>query len=133
MTARALLLLSSTFFAGCPASESRECVAVDLACAPANDATYDALYTQTFQPSCARSGVSCHASTGRQGGIDFDDPNASYDALLSRHVAPGDPACSELVRRITSTDGNVRMPPGRSLAPEEQCAIVKWIAEGAKR
>jgi hypothetical protein len=122
-----------SFFAGCPSPEPRECVTVDVACAPANDATYDALFTQTFERSCTLSGVSCHASTGKQGGIDFQNREAAYDALLGRSVVPNDPGCSELVRRITATDSNIRMPPGRALTPQEQCAIVKWIAAGAKR
>lgn len=129
-------LLLTGLLAGCPSSEEpRECVQVDvdLACAPADDATFDALYTQTLQGSCARSGVSCHAATGRQGGIDFSDPDVAYDDLLARAVYPSRPECSDLVRRVRSTDGNVRMPPAISLKPEEQCAIVKWIAGGAQR
>lgn len=106
---------------------------IDLACTPAYPATYDALYTNTFQKSCAASGVSCHAATGRQGGIDFSNPDVAYTALTERVVKPGAPECSILVHRVISTNGKVRMPPGRSLPPGEQCAIIKWIAEGAHR
>jgi hypothetical protein len=132
VAARTLLLLSC-ILVGCPNPPERECVSVNVACAPANDATYEGLYTLTFAPRCAKSGVSCHASTGRQGGIDFQDRDAAYDALLGKSVVAGDPGCSELVRRIQATDGNVRMPPGESIPQAEQCAIVKWIADGAKR
>ena len=48
-------------------------------------------------------------------------------------VAAGDPDCSGIVVRVTAADPNVRMPPGRALAAEEQCAIARWIADGAKR
>ncbi len=102
-------------------------------CAPAYEPTYDALYDNTFKPGCAASGVSCHASTGRQGGIDFDDREASYTALTQNMLRAGRPECSIVVRRVIATDGKVRMPPGRSLPPGEQCAIIKWIADGAKR
>ncbi len=95
-------------------------------------ATYDAIYQNTFQPSCARSGVSCHAATGQQGGINFEDENAAYAALQGKLKA-GNPNCSNLVQRVLSTNGKVRMPPGRSLDAGEQCAIVQWVAAGAKR
>lgn len=106
---------------------------IDLDCTPAYEPTYDALYAHTFQPSCAKSGVSCHASTGRQGNINFDDPEEAYAALLHDKVRPDDPACSVLVHRVLATDGTTRMPPGRSLSEGEQCAIVRWVANGAKR
>ena len=86
-------------------------------------------------PTCAAKGVSCHASTGRQGGLAFEDADESYRLLVTERQAavPGDPACSAIVARIMATDGNFRMPPGRSLDPGEQCSIIQWIANGAKR
>jgi hypothetical protein len=116
------------------------CAGVDPAtatasCTPLYEPSYDNVFAKTLKPSCAKSGVSCHASTGRQGGIAFDDADDAYRAMLesTKSVRPGDPRCSSLVRRITATDGLVRMPPGRSLDAAEQCAIVQWIAGGAKR
>src|SRR5690606_31175533 len=107
-----------------PASAATEPVCldagVDLACAPAYEPTYDALYTNTFQRSCAAPGVSCHAASGKQGAIDFSDADVSHANLLARAVRPGDPACSDLVVRVLSTSGKTRMPPGRSLTPGEQ-------------
>lgn len=44
----------------------------------------------------------------------------------------GDPAASEIVARIHSTDVDMRMPPtGRRLSPEEILTIEKWIRDGA--
>ena len=105
---------------------------VDESCTPAYEPTYDALYANTFQRSCAASGVSCHASTGKQGGVDFGDPESGYESLRTK-LRAGEPECSILVHRIVATDGKVRMPPGRSLTAGEQCAIIKWIADGARR
>jgi hypothetical protein len=106
---------------------------VDPACAPPYEPTWDALFANTLQPSCAKSGVSCHASTGRQGGINFDDREAAYAALLRRDVRAGEPECSPMVHRLVSTDGKFRMPPGANIDPAAQCAVVRWIAAGAKR
>jgi hypothetical protein len=51
-------------------------------------------------------------------------------------IVPGDPAASEIYRRISSDDKAVRMPPaylGReSLTPREITLIRDWIAQGAK-
>jgi hypothetical protein len=129
---------STLLLAGCPATDPAPfCLdadaGVDPSCAPAYEPTYDALYDRTFRPSCAKSGVSCHASTGRQGGIDFDDREAAYVALTARKVEAGRPECSPLVQRVVATTGDVRMPPGRSLPAGEQCAIIRWVAGGAKR
>ncbi|MDF2693423.1 MAG: hypothetical protein K0S65_1806 [Labilithrix sp.] len=106
---------------------------VDESCTPAYEPTYDALYANTFQRSCAASGVSCHASTGKQGGVDFSDAEAAYASLTKSKLVPGDPACSVLAQRIVSTNGQTRMPPGRSLSAGEQCAVLKWIKDGARR
>ena len=105
----------------------------DTSCTPAHAPTYEAIYAATFQRSCAKSGVSCHGATGKQGGIDFDDKEQAYAALRARSVIAGDPACSDLVRRLVATDGTVRMPPGRSLPAGEQCAVIRWIEAGAGR
>lgn len=102
-------------------------------CTPAYEPTYANVFSRTFQPSCGKPGVSCHANEGRQGGISFEDEDSAYGAIVGKSVRAGDPACSELVARITSTDGMVRMPPGAPLPVGERCAVVRWIADGAKR
>ncbi len=132
------LFIATTVLAGCsdPASAAAPvCLdaGVDTSCTPAFEPTYEALYANTFQRSCVSTGVSCHTARGKQGGVDFSDPNAAYDALVASKVRSGDPACSVLVQRVLATTGETRMPPGRSLSAGEQCAIVKWVADGARR
>jgi hypothetical protein len=104
-------------------------------CTPLYEPSYDNVFARTLKPTCAKSGVSCHASTGRQGHLSFEDADEAYGLLLeTTHVVrPGDPSCSPLVARLVATDGNVRMPPGRSLPPDERCAVIQWIANGAHR
>jgi hypothetical protein len=105
---------------------------VDESCTPAYEPTWNAIYTNTFQRSCTLSGVSCHASTGKQAGVDLSDLEVGYSTIKGK-VRPSDPACSILVNRVMSTTGKTRMPPGRSLSEGEQCAIIQWIAGGAPR
>ena len=132
------LVLTTVVLGGCGSDEStpKRCVpsTPDRACTPAYEPTFEQVFAKTLQPTCAKSGVSCHASTGKQGGLDFEQIEGAYENLVARQsVVANDPACSALVYRVTATDGKVRMPPGRSIDPGEQCAIITWIANGAKR
>lgn len=115
--------------------DPKSCTTVSTDCTPLYEPTYDQIFENTLKPTCAKSGVSCHASTGHQGGLAFEDADESYRMLVEEtgDARPGDPACSEIVVRITATDGRVRMPPGASIDPGAQCAIIQWIAAGAKR
>jgi hypothetical protein len=49
-------------------------------------------------------------------------------------LAPGDPAKSELIARVTSEDDTLAMPPakaGKRLTPAEVATLRAWIAQGA--
>jgi hypothetical protein len=52
-----------------------------------------------------------------------------------RAIAPRHPELSEMVKRISATDADMRMPPvssGRSLSQAEIALLTEWIAQGAK-
>lgn len=144
-TSLAVAALSSALLAtacgdDAPATTPRACANVPPAesspnCTPLYEPSYDNVFAKTLKPTCAKSGVSCHASTGRQGGLAFEDADESYKLLLetTQAVRAGDPSCSAIVGRIVATSGTVRMPPGRSLEAAEQCSVIQWIANGAKR
>lgn len=104
-------------------------------CTPSYEPSYENVFAKTLKPTCAKSGVSCHASTGHQGNLAFEDADEAYELMLDKTqvVRPGDAACSPIVARLVATDGTVRMPPGRSIDAAEQCAVIQWIANGAKR
>lgn len=110
---------------------------LDLTCAPLFKPTYDNLYTNTFVPKCGIGGKSCHASEGAMGGLIFDNADDSYHRLVdpfAGRILPGDPACSELIERVFSTDAHWHMPRGMdSLPAPERCALVQWVAAGAPR
>jgi hypothetical protein len=133
-----VLLLFAGLLAGCPGSDppGDACtpVPVDASCTPAYEPTYEKLFTTTFNPGCVKSGGTCHSSVGHQGGLVFEDIDDSYRRLHDTGVVKdGDPACSPIVARVTSTNGKIRMPPAVQLSAGEQCAIERWIAAGAKR
>ncbi len=109
-------------------------------CSPLYDPTYDELFSRRLVMTCGASstGRSCHASTGAQAGLVFEDPDVSYDLLLGTgggraRVMAGNPECSLLMQRLESTDPAYGMPPGSRLSDAELCSFTLWIANGAER
>jgi len=112
---------------------------MSLECKPLYDPpSYQNIFQQTFQKSCAVGVGTCHTSDGAKGGLVFADANTAYALLLGQQggrqrVVPGNPGCSLLMERLQSTDPTFRMPLGdQPLLPAEVCAITQWIANGAK-
>ena len=57
------------------------------------------------------------------------------DALPDGLIVAGDPAASELIKRITSDDPDVKMPPadsGKELSAEQIQTLKDWVAQGAE-
>jgi hypothetical protein len=112
-----------------------------LDCEVAFPPTYQAIYDNVIAARCGITGTggSCHGPEGMQGGLSLAGEDEAYDALLGEvdgkaRVVPGEPECSELLRRVESDDRNFRMPLGdRKLPDTTLCAIRQWIAEGAIR
>ena len=82
----------------------------------------------------------CHgpdAGGGKPGkkALRLDLPDAAYSEKNgTAAIKPGHPEQSELVRRITSTDPDDRMPPpdsGKSLSAADRAALTEWIRQGA--
>lgn len=136
---RAAILAVGLGAFGC-AAETNECITLPDTCAPALSTDFNTLHQNVFNRSCgtAAGEMSCHSSTGNQGGLSLADPNAAYNALLGTgskaRVIRGDPECSPLMARLTSSDPGVRMPKnGLPLAPGVLCAVQFWISAGASR
>ncbi|MHB8898296.1 MAG: PSD1 and planctomycete cytochrome C domain-containing protein, partial [Thermoguttaceae bacterium] len=70
----------------------------------------------------------CHTAGTYEGGVSLD----TREALLGSSAAvPGNSAESQLIRRVTSADPDVRMPPeGDPLAPADVAVLRRWIDEG---
>ncbi|MBL8829334.1 MAG: PSD1 domain-containing protein [Planctomycetaceae bacterium] len=80
----------------------------------------------------------CHGTDDKTRGGDLrldDETAAKRNRDGSAAIVPGQSTMSELVRRITSTDADERMPPpksNRSLSAEQIALLKRWIDEGAK-
>jgi hypothetical protein len=80
----------------------------------------------------------CHGTDDKTRGGDLrldDETAAKLNRDGSAAIVPGQSAMSELVRRITSTNADERMPPpksNRSLSAEQIALLKRWIDEGAK-
>src|SRR5258708_5408566 len=80
----------------------------------------------------------CHGpdEKGRRAHLRFDTREGAFRVKDGKSViTPGDVGRSELIRRITSTDPEVIMPPpksGRTLSPAQVASIRGWVEQGAK-
>jgi len=98
------------------------------ACDPLYEPTFDEVYTNTLEPSCALGG--CHDADKQAGGLDLSAPDIAFAALVDDGRAlASDAECSQVIERLV--EGS--MPPGAPLSDEEICAVQMWVAEGAKR
>ena len=94
-------------------------------------------YNRDVRPILADKCFHCHGpdAAARQADLRLDvREEAMADQGGHRAIAPGRPAMSELIRRITSNDGDVRMPPpdsGVSVTDEEITVLRQWIKQGA--
>ena len=91
-------------------------------------------FARDIQPLLARRCFACHGPAEHEGGVAFHvRESALAESENSRvPIVPGDPDASELIRRITATDHDERMPPeGPPLSPSEVAKLRAWIRGGA--
>jgi hypothetical protein len=102
-------------------------------------ADFQSIQDNVFTPICTK----CHQGAGAPQGLQLDATH-SYAALVSVHsseqpavlrVAPGDPASSYLIRKLTNTGGisGVQMPAnGPPYLPQATIDVIsQWITNGA--
>ncbi|MBI5852422.1 MAG: DUF1553 domain-containing protein [Planctomycetes bacterium] len=110
-----------------------------LAAARAQQQPLDAPdFDREVRPILADRCFPCHGPDAgkRKAGLRLDVEDGSRATLESgeRAIVPGDPANSELVRRIRSVDPEYRMPRPESklaLSDAERDVLERWIASGA--
>lgn len=83
-----------------------------------------------FQKYCAK----CHAAAEKNGGVNFEDPASLFAEADSgkRPIVAKNAEASELIKRVTSADEDLRMPPEGGPLSERQINTLKdWISQGA--
>jgi hypothetical protein len=94
-------------------------------------------FERDIRPLLSDTCYTCHGPDPekRKGGLRLDLREGAFAEHGGRRaVVPGDPALSELYRRLTTADPDDRMPPaksGRALSPAQVELLRRWIAEGA--
>jgi hypothetical protein len=96
-------------------------------------------FNHQIRPLLSDRCFTCHGpdENARKGKLRLDLEADSRKPLDDgwQAIKPGDPARSEVVRRILSTDPDELMPPPDSnlkLSPEEKALLEAWIAQGAQ-
>jgi len=92
-------------------------------------------YNQHIRPILNKNCLSCHGGVKKESGFSllFEEEAKSKNESGKLAIVPGDSRHSEMFRRITSSDPDLRMPPeGHPLKEEEINLIKKWINQGAK-
>ena len=95
-------------------------------------------FNRDIRPILADHCFACHGPDGRQRQADLrldtgEGAHAKRDS--GRVVVAGRPDASELYRRVTSNDPDVRMPPpgkGRKLLDAEIATLRAWIEQGGQ-
>jgi len=96
-------------------------------------------FNRDIRPILSDKCFKCHGPSeeAREAGLRLDTAEGATAKLESGSmaIAPGAPEKSELVRRITSGDEFVQMPPpdsGKKLSAEEIELLTRWVRQGAE-
>jgi mono/diheme cytochrome c family protein len=94
-------------------------------------------FAASIQPIFVEHCYKCHGPDKQESGLRLDlREQAAKGGDSGPLFVPGQSASSELARRITATDDEVRMPPpagnSKPLSPAQTSAIVEWIDQGAE-
>lgn len=86
-------------------------------------------FAEGVKPILRERCFACHGALKQESGLRLDTVGSIHSAGV---VTPGNGTASELVRRITSNDLSVRMPPeGAPLSATQAALVERWINEGA--
>ena len=95
-------------------------------------------FNRDVRPILSRHCTACHGGVKQAGGISFVYRDKAMGTAKSGAVpiVPGNPAASEIIRRVTTDNEEDRMPPrshaeGARLTPDEVGKLRAWIAAGA--
>lgn len=95
-------------------------------------------FNRDVRPILAEKCFACHGpdKNKREADLRLDNGEGAFEKRDGKTaLVPGKPADSELVRRITTSDADERMPPAefqKTLTPQEIELIRRWVELGAK-
>jgi hypothetical protein len=92
-------------------------------------------FSTEIKPILNKHCISCHGGVKKSGGFSVLFEDEAFAPTESGHPAiiPGDPGSSELIRRLTHSDPELRMPYKRTPLTEEEIELLKkWIKQGAQ-
>lgn len=92
-------------------------------------------FNSQIRPIINTKCISCHGGVKQSGGFSLLFESDALAATESGEPAiiPGDPDGSELMRRLTHHDPEVRMPYEKEALSKEEIELMRtWIAQGAK-
>lgn len=100
----------------------------------ADEGTEAVRFNEHIRPILTDMCFECHGPDAEKREADLR-LDVSGAAVSAKTIVPGDPLQSELFRRVTSNDPDVRMPPpdtGKTVSPEQIDLLRRWIQDGAK-
>ena len=92
-------------------------------------------YSADVKPILNKKCIACHGGVKKQGGFSvlFREEALALTKNGKRAIVPGEPGKSEMIRRITETDPEERMPYKHEPLSKEEISILKrWIKQGAE-
>ena len=92
-------------------------------------------FNSEIKPILNKHCISCHGGVKRNGNFSVLFRNEAIDTTETGKlgIIPGDPEHSEMIRRITSADPEVRMPyKEEPLSAKDIHTLTKWIEQGAQ-
>ncbi len=105
--------------------------AVIIAIKPDSRIDFSSQVKPIFNKKC----ITCHGGVKQKGGFSllFRDEALANTKSGKPAIIPGKPAESELIKRIVSTDPDIRMPYKHPPLTDQEIKILKqWIKEGAQ-
>ncbi len=95
-------------------------------------------FNRDIRPILSDHCYACHGfdKAARKADLRLDNVEGATAVIDgARAIVPGDPAASEAMKRMLSTDPEEMMPPPKAkkpIKPEDVATIKQWIAQGAK-
>src|SRR5262245_20472764 len=91
-------------------------------------------YDRDVKPILSANCFECHGRRKQQSGLRLDlRQSALRGGDYGVVIVPGKAAESNLIKRLTSADDGVRMPPEDDALPEHEIAVLRaWIDQGAE-